>query len=262
MKAESYIIFEKISHLKPEKQDKEWFEGWFDTEYYHLLYSNRDDSEARTFIMSLLARLQIPAGSRIADIACGKGRHSQVLALAGMDVLGYDLSENSIAAANEKNIPRARFFRHDIREPYGERDLDCAMNLFTSFGYFDDPDDDRRCIKNIFDMLKPRGIFVQDYLNAAPFLSCMPFAEEVLRNGVEFKIQKKYEAPFIKKNIEVNDHDKHFNFYEKVKCYSEPELRALHEDAGFVMYPVFGNYKMEPFDPASSPRIILISQKP
>jgi SAM-dependent methyltransferase len=262
MQGESYSIFEKNSHLRPEKQDKEWFEGWFDTEYYHLLYSNRDDAEARNFILALLARLQIAKGSKVADIACGKGRHSRVLAEAGMQVWGYDLSENSIDFAHAQKIPGAHFIRHDIRDPYAESGFDCAMNLFTSFGYFEDAADDKKCIENIFHMLKPGGIFVQDYLNAAPFLSCLPFAEEKILNGIAFNIQKKYEPPFIRKCIDVLDGDAHKTFYEKVKTYSEPQLRRLHEDAGFVMFPVFGNYSMEPYEPAASPRIILISQKP
>src|SRR5690554_744393 len=76
-----------------------WFETWFDTSYYHILYQNRDFVEAERFITNLLAFLKLPAGSNCLDLACGKGRHSVFLNKHGLKVTGVDLSENSINEA-------------------------------------------------------------------------------------------------------------------------------------------------------------------
>ena len=57
----------------------QWFESWFDTEYYHMLYNKRNDEEAEAFISGLFAALQLREGMKVADIACGKGRHSKTL---------------------------------------------------------------------------------------------------------------------------------------------------------------------------------------
>ena len=57
-----------------------WFESWFDTEYYHLLYKHRNYDEARVFIEKLVQFLSLKDGDRVVDIGCGKGRHAMVLA--------------------------------------------------------------------------------------------------------------------------------------------------------------------------------------
>jgi cyclopropane fatty-acyl-phospholipid synthase-like methyltransferase len=82
-------------------EDVQWFESWFDTAYYHILYKNRDDQEAKRFVENLISFLQLPQNSSVLDLACGKGRHSITLAAHGFNVLGVDLSEQSIAAAQQ-----------------------------------------------------------------------------------------------------------------------------------------------------------------
>ena len=56
--------------------ESSWFESWFNSPYYHLLYRDRDESEARPFIECLTQHLQLPPRARVLDLACGKGRHS------------------------------------------------------------------------------------------------------------------------------------------------------------------------------------------
>jgi 2-polyprenyl-3-methyl-5-hydroxy-6-metoxy-1,4-benzoquinol methylase len=55
---------------------KEWFSEWFDSPYYHVLYHNRDDREAQFFLDNLVNKLHITPGLKVADLACGKGRHA------------------------------------------------------------------------------------------------------------------------------------------------------------------------------------------
>ena len=81
-----------------------WFTSWFDSLYYHTLYKNRDEKEAQAFIDNLVAHLQIKKGSKLIDIACGKGRHAKYFNQKGMDVVGVDLSPNSISAAKKIKI--------------------------------------------------------------------------------------------------------------------------------------------------------------
>ena len=69
-----------------------WFKDWFNSPYYHLLYANRDEREASDFIDALLEYLKSPPGSRMLDVACGRGRHSRYLESRGFDVTGLDLS--------------------------------------------------------------------------------------------------------------------------------------------------------------------------
>ena len=61
--------------------DKSWYTDWFNSPYYHKLYFERDEKEAEAFIHQLVKRLQPDEGCRVLDVACGKGRHSQILAV-------------------------------------------------------------------------------------------------------------------------------------------------------------------------------------
>ena len=73
-----------------------WFEDWFNTPYYHILYKDRDYKEAEEFISLLTNELQIPKNSKIIDLGCGKGRHSIYLNQLGYTILGLDLNDSSI----------------------------------------------------------------------------------------------------------------------------------------------------------------------
>ena len=78
-----------------------WFESWFDTPYYHILYKERNDDEAQLLMDNLTQYLNLPEEAKILDLACGKGRHSIYLNQLGFDVTGADLSTNSIAEAKK-----------------------------------------------------------------------------------------------------------------------------------------------------------------
>ena len=78
-----------------------WYQTWFNTPYYHDLYQHRDLTEARGFIESLCQNLGVKEGEIAIDMACGRGRHAQVLANQGLETLGIDLSPESIAFANQ-----------------------------------------------------------------------------------------------------------------------------------------------------------------
>ena len=86
-----------------------WFANWFDSSYYHILYKNRDEKEAELFIENLISKLQIKKGSKLIDIACGKGRHATYFNSLGLDVVGVDLSPNSIAAATKNENATLQF---------------------------------------------------------------------------------------------------------------------------------------------------------
>lgn len=239
-----------------------WFESWFDTEYYQLLYNKRDETEAERFIRNICDYLHLPSGITVADIACGKGRHSRVLASLGFRVAGLDISPASIEYARSIAGPDEHYAVHDMREVFPVKDLDAAMNLFTSFGYFEDDEEDRVCLRNIYQALKPTGMFVQDYLNPVYTLANLKAEEVIDRGDVSFSIQRYVKDGFIKKDIHVSHGQELQQFQESVKIYTVEKLKQLHEQAGFRVLQVFGDYSLRAFDEKTSPRIILVSQKP
>lgn len=238
-----------------------WFKSWFDTKYYHILYKHRNNEEASYFIRNLVEFLQIKNGSSVADIACGKGRHSLELSKYNLNVWGMDLSENSIHFAKEHSNSFTSFDVHDMREPFPKSDFHYIFNLFTSFGYFENAQEDQKCILNIYKSLLSQGLFIQDYLNAESVVGDFPLKEVKVIDGVQFEIEKLVYDGFIEKHIHVIDADYNESFMERVKIFTKNELVLLHENAGFEVRNEFGNYSLDSFDGTNSPRIILVSKK-
>jgi len=120
-----------------QKEDTSWFASWFDSPYYHVLYKDRDDSEAADFMDRLTQYLHLHPSSKILDLACGKGRHSRYLSSLGYDVTGVDLSTQSITFAKKFEKENLKFAVHDMCLPYKNAAFNTVFNLFTSFCYFD-----------------------------------------------------------------------------------------------------------------------------
>jgi SAM-dependent methyltransferase len=240
--------------------ETEWFRTWFDTKYYHLLYSNRDEQEAQLFITALLAFLNISNNARVLDIACGKGRHAIGLNEKGFNVVGIDLSKNSIEEARKFETVDLKFHVRDIRNPFNCGQFDLALNLFTSFGYFETIDEHLTALLNTNRSLNQGGLFVFDYLNPEFVEANFQQSQELSIENVSFSISKKLIGKKIIKQIKVKDSINEFVFQECVQAFNFPELIQMVTSAGFEIRSTHGNYQLKPFSP-DQPRIIIIAQK-
>ncbi len=239
---------------------KQWFETWFDTNYYHTLYQHRDYKEAQFFINNLMNYLKLPQPSTILDLACGKGRHSLQLAEMGHQVLGVDLSPNSIGLAKElihKNL-NLTFGVQDMRTPLVDQKFDAILNLFTSFGYFDDTHDNLKVLTAIESMLNPGGLFVIDFLNPTIVKNNLVAKETKELDGITFDITRKIESNKIVKSIRINDNGATSEYYEKVQAIDLNDFESLIDQTNLTITDVFGNYQLEAFDEETSNRLILV----
>jgi SAM-dependent methyltransferase len=254
-----------ISKVKPvvlDKADKtDWYETWFDSPYYHLLYRNRDEHEAELFLDALIKFLNPPPGSRILDVACGKGRHSIYLNKKGFDVTGFDLSAESIQYDKEFENDSLSFYLHDMREVFRSNYFDIVLNLFSSFGYFEKKRDNVRCMIANVTALKENGFFVFDYFNAGKIQLKGCMITEKLITGINFHIEKHIEGNFIKKKITFNDKGNNYNFEEQLLLAGKSELEKYIIEAGLTIINCFGNYKLDPFNESTSDRLIIVAQK-
>ncbi|MCA6065589.1 class I SAM-dependent methyltransferase [Chryseobacterium sp. RG1] len=239
----------------------EWFESWFDTPYYHLLYSNRDYTEAENFITKLTKELQLPTSSTIIDLACGKGRHSVFLNKLGYEVLGLDLSKQSIEHNRQFENETLHFKVHDMRNAIDSKPVDAVFNLFTSFGYFDNEKDDRSVFQSVYDSLKPNGFFVLDYLSEEFVRENLVPEMVVHREGIDFNITKKIEGRHIIKDIRFETEGKAFHFFEKVKLHTLETINSYATECGFERIKIWGDYQLSEFNAEKSPRCINLFKK-
>ncbi|WP_133943661.1 SAM-dependent methyltransferase [Epilithonimonas xixisoli] len=234
----------------------QWFEEWFDTPYYHILYNNRDYKEAENFLNLLTDFLKLEKNSKIIDLACGKGRHSVYLNKLGYDVLGLDLSEQSISFDKQFETETLKFQVHDMRNPIESEPVDAVFNLFTSFGYFETEAEDKSVFQSVSDVLKDDGYFVLDFLNAEFVKNAIVPQSSSEKENIVFNINKKIENNHIIKEIDFEDKGEKFHFFEKVKLTSAEKIHQYAQEFGFELVKRWGDYQLNDFDESSSPRCI------
>lgn len=240
-----------------------WFASWFDSPYYHRLYQHRDDTEAQAFIRRLLDYLQFPTGARVLDMACGRGRHSVQLAQLGYSVLGVDLSPESIAFANARHqSPTLSFSEWDMRQPFQQElgNFDLILNLFTSFGYFENEEEHRQTLQNMADALRDENSrLVIDFFNAHRSIQQLVLSEEKAVDGLVFQLERYVKNGYICKDIRFEDQGQRYAFQERVRAFLLDDFSRLLESVGLRLFHTFGNYQLDPFDVSTSERLILIA---
>ncbi|MEO8515100.1 MAG: class I SAM-dependent methyltransferase [Flavobacterium sp.] len=236
---------------------KNWFASWFDTPYYHILYKERNDAEAHLFMDNLTHYLNLPEEAKILDLACGKGRHSIYLNQLGYDVTGADLSENSILEASKSSNEKLHFKVHDMRIPFEEK-YDAVFNLFTSFGYFDNDEDNFNTLKSIKESLTEYGFAVIDFLNADYVIKNLVKEEVKTVDNIDFHIKRFVKDGHIYKEINFEDKGEKFHFTEKIKALTLTDFETLMEKADIYLLDIFGDYKLRKFFKNESERLIMI----
>lgn len=243
------------------KNISDWYKVWFDSPYYHLLYQNRDEQEAETFISNLLGYIKPETTSTIMDLACGAGRHSMFLASKGFDVTGVDLSIKSIRKAKLAESDNLHFYQHDIRNYFRINYYNYIFNFFTSFGYFDHESDNIKTLRAANWGLKNGGVLVIDFLNIHTVLQKLVPQETKQIDGVTFNIQRSFFNDRIVKEIEIIDGDKVGHFTETVQALALEDFEGYFAKTGFVLEKTFGDYQLNPYQPELSDRLILVARK-
>jgi SAM-dependent methyltransferase len=240
----------------------EWFETWFDSFHYHKLYAYRDDAEAARFLGELIGRLEPRRGARVLDLGCGAGRHSKYLASAGLEVTGMDLSAGSIREAKTSERPGLRFLQHDMRVPFGRNAFDYVFNFFTSFGYFEEPDEHLAVVRNMATSLRPGGRLVLDYLNVQ-YAEARRTPDEVKEiDGITYRLTRWTDARHFFKRIVVEDGTgEPLEYVERVARFTLADFEYMLAPHDLSIEEVLGDYRLGPYDSQTSPRMILVARK-
>ena len=238
---------------------KEWFEEWFHTPYYHLLYAHRNEEEATQFIKRLCQRLTLPAHAHILDIPCGNGRHTYALHQHGFSVTGLDINASLIATARRYAPKGVHFEVHDLREVYQHRAFDLVCNLFTSLGYFSHPEDNLRAVRSMALALADKGTLVIDFLNAHKVRKTFVSHEEKILEDTYFHIQRSIQDSWIIKDIHVKPaQHPMLHFQERVMLLELKDFLQYFEQTGLTLLNTYGSYHFTPFT-EDADRLILFA---
>ena len=242
-----------------------WYAEWFDRSEYDIVYKRRDMADARRLLDTVLRATGAMPGSRVLDMACGRGRHSIELASRGFEVTGIDLSPNAIetalAAAAVKELD-VDFRVADMRDHVCSGCFDLVVNLFTSFGYFQDDADSEQSVLVMADALDHGGWLVQDFMNGAYWAKHFVPFDERNEDGIHLTQRRWLEEGRLNKEITLTgENGSRRSFTESVRLFDLDDFRRMHEAGGLVVERVFGDSDGRPFD-ENSRRLVILSKKP
>ncbi|BCG60595.1 class I SAM-dependent methyltransferase [Paenibacillus sp. URB8-2] len=242
----------------------EWYEKSFGEDYL-IVYKHRDFGGARREVERMIGWLSLPAGAKVLDLCCGMGRHSLALAEAGYEVTGIDLSEALLREARaQEGAERVTWVRSDMRELPLEGGFDAVVNLFTSFGYFEEDEEHLKVLREIRRMLKPGGKFIIDFLNPSYVIAhLVPHSNrEDGDNLIDEK--RRIEDGYVKKDIILTSKidGTPRQYHERVKLYPLEKFRDLLAAAGLSLEAVHGSYEEDEYEAETSPRMIFVGKRP
>ena len=235
-----------------------WFEQWFGEDYLHI-YQHRDEREAEHAIELIASNLAGRDIHSVLDLGCGAGRHTKVLFERWWTV-GLDLSMALLRVARRESSD-APYVRADMRElPFTDESFDLVVNLFTSFGYFEDDREHARVLSRVCAVTRHGGTFVIDFLNAAQVRRELVPYDERVESGITIE-QTRTISPddrFVEKRIRLRGRGK--EYIERVRLLSEVDLERMLSTAGFDVSKRFGDYSGASWS-EESPRTILFASR-
>jgi 2-polyprenyl-3-methyl-5-hydroxy-6-metoxy-1,4-benzoquinol methylase len=243
----------------------DWFKAWFNHPAYLKLYAHRSLEEAEQTIATLLKFITLTTHTpKALDIACGSGRHAVALAENGFQVTANDLSSTLLAEAKKlaesKNLTLT-FTQIDMREIAFEEEFDVIVQLFTSFGYFENDDEDKIVLQNVARALKPGGWYVLDFLNEHLVRNTLQPESRRTLDTLDVFEQRMIFGERVVKSITLRENGETHRFIESVRLYSKEELTAMLTAVGLRLHHYLGDYHGAEFHQETSPRLILIAQK-
>lgn len=243
---------------------EEWFADWFNTEEYLYVYKHRNEEDAKTLVELILENIDVPLTGKILDLACGPGRHSILFAQKGYKVSAVDLSKNLLKVALDcavKSDVNVNFIEADLRNLCIKPKFDLVVNLFTSFGYFEDDKENFKLFGRAFYFLNDYGYFVLDFFNKDYLKKNIVAKSEEYIGHSKIIQERKIEGERVIKKITILNNGNKRNFMESVRIYSKDELITEIENKGFKVERIFGGVRGRTFDLETSPRIIIIARK-
>ena len=182
----------------------EWFETWFDEDYARL-YAHRDAEEARVALGRAMRVAPELTRGPVLDLACGAGRHLEILRRANPLAFGMDLSRTLLQMA--PGGLRPWLLRGDMRQiPVKDGTLHGICLWFTPFGYFSD-DQNRALMMRLGALLRPQGVLVMDYLNADLVARTLVPEETVERGIIRAQSRRSLEGDRLVKRMVLTRRD-------------------------------------------------------
>jgi cyclopropane fatty-acyl-phospholipid synthase-like methyltransferase len=258
---------------------KQWFESedfWIN--YAPIMYDDNLWEEAPTVANYVTKIAGLKKGDTVLDAACGVGRISVELATLGMDVTGVDITKPVLEAAAQSAEDEGvslTLLNQDLRTFTSSKKFDCAINLYTSFGYCDTIEEDMQILRNIAGALKQGGTFIMECTSRETAVMYFTEGEEFDRAGfkvrTEFSVEGAWEGLrsrwiLTPLSTQATNHNttnataadkKVFDHTYTQRLYSAPDLCNKMLECGFSSAKAYGDFDLSPYDQHARTMIIV-----
>ncbi len=244
--------------------------SWYDQDSYwttfeSILFNQKRLADTPTQVDHIIKLLQIKTNIKILDLCCGIGRHSMEFARRGFQVTGVDRTKSYLdKAANQATAENLQieFVNEDMRNFCREAAFDVVINMFTSFGYFEEAEDDRQVVENVYRSLKSGGKFLIEMMGKE--LVARDFRERDWNevNGViileDRKLLNNWEK--IESRWIILKDDQQIEHKFVLRLYSARELASLLKQGGFADVNVYGSLEGIDYDHKAK-RLVVAAHK-
>ena len=251
-----------IAPISQEK--KQWFENEsFWQNFGPVMFDSQRWAEAPGIAESVIKIAGLTKGSSVLDAGCGPGRISVELAAKGLDVTGVDIIQSELDAAKDSADAegvKLELINCDLRSFKSQKKFDCAINLYTSFGYCDTIEEDFQILKNIADSLRDNGFFILECTSRETAILYFTDGEWFERSGLtvltQFSVEGAWEGLRSKWTI-INRDGQRIEHEFVQRLYSAIELKRMMIRAGFNSVEIYGNYYFSPYNEHAKTMVIV-----
>jgi SAM-dependent methyltransferase len=243
---------------------------WYDREDFwstwgSVMFSRERWEMAPEDVDKVISLTQAKPGDSVLDLCCGPGRHALELARRGFLVTGVDRTKRYLEEARRRVKMEGlyvKFIQKDMRDFRQPRAFDAAINLFTSFGFFEDQKDDRKVIQNIWASLKDGGTLVMDLIGKE--IMARIFQErdwQEIDGGIMLEERKvSQDWGWVENRWILLKDGKVREFKFSLRPYSAVELTGMLADCGFSKTEVYGSLAGTPYDHQAK-RLVVVAHK-
>lgn len=239
--------------------------AWYDRFFRHEYLAFDDHPNTDLEIDFLLNTLQLPDQSCLLDLGCGYGRHAIPLAQEGLHVIGLDRSSNLLQEARTRQKDQnlnLSFIRGDVRQFPFAYPFDAVISMFSSFGYFEDENENFLVLQNIADALKPGGLFFIETANRDFIIAHNPPVQIYRPPNMTLIEERTFDSLTSQSLVDVTviQNGTETHLHHAIRLYTATEMDMLLASVGLQTLGVWGDFHGGDFT-TDSPHLIFLAEK-
>jgi SAM-dependent methyltransferase len=248
------------------QQGSPWYVDFFNNDYIRIYAPFLPQDHTEQEIKHILQLLQLPPESRLLDLCCGYGRHTIPLARQGYAMTGFDLSEILLQKARqqaESEQVQVRWQRGDMQQLPFTQEFDAVINIFTSFGYLPNDEADQKVLRQVYQTLKPGGLFLIETVYQPRVLRhTSPHGIIRYDDGLIVLEERHIDLLHSRNEVHISlitPDGQRTEYQQSIRIYTLTEMVQMLTQAGFVIQEYYGDLNGAPLTLDS--RLVIVSKK-